>query len=110
MSEQIVVLHPGEPLQFLVEVCRALADTVNEAHTWRPSDAELVEVYAEAVCALAHLRRAELARRSGDEARVAVIDHLLERLRQTRAGEVEMRLADVVDRLHAEAVSDLVIA
>jgi hypothetical protein len=110
MSERIVVLYPGQPMQFLIDACGVLADTVNQAHAWRASDEDLVDVYAEVVCALARLRRAELARRPGDEVRIAVIDHLLERYRQTRTGEVEMRVADVVDRLHAEAVTDLAIA
>jgi hypothetical protein len=35
---------------------------------------------------------------------------LFDRLCQTRAAEIEMRLADVVDRLHAEAISGLVTA
>lgn len=108
MSERIVVLRSEQPMRYLVDACGALADAVNEPHAWRSSDEELLTVYAEAVSALARLRRAQLAERPGSEVPVAIIDHLIERLRQTRAGEIEMRLADVIDRLHAEAVSELV--
>lgn len=107
MSERIVVLRSGQPMRFLVDVCAALADAVNEPHAWRPSDAELLGVHAEAVSALARLRRDQLAQRRGAEVAIAVIDHLMERLGQARAGEVGIRLADVVDRLHAEAVREL---
>lgn len=110
MSERIIVLRSEQPMRFLIEVCAALADAVNEPHAWRPSDAELLTVYAEAVSALAHIRRAQLAERSGAEVPIAIIDHLIERLRQVRAGEIEIPLADVIDRLHAEAVSDLATA
>ena len=73
---------------------------------WRTTDTELLTVYAEAVSALARLQRAQLAGRPGTEVPLAIIDHLFERLRQTRAGEIEMPLADVVDRLHAEAIRE----
>jgi hypothetical protein len=95
-------------MQFLVDACAALADKVNEAHAWSSSDQELLAVYAETVSALARLRRAELAGQAGSEVQIAVIDHLIERVRQARAGEIEFRMADVVDRLHAEAITDLV--
>lgn len=39
---------------------------------------------------------------------MAIIDHLFDRLRQSQAGEIEIPLADVIDRLHAEAISDAV--
>lgn len=87
-------------------VAAALADAVNEPHAWRTTDTELLTVYAEAVSALARLQRAQLAGRTGTEVPLAIIDHLFERLRQTRAGEIEIPLADVVDRLHAEAIRE----
>jgi hypothetical protein len=34
---------------------------------------------------------------------LAVIDHLVERLRQARAGEFNVPVLDVADRLHAES-------
>lgn len=108
MSERIVVLRTDQPLRFLVDACSALADEVNEPHAWTTADEELLAVYAEAVTAVARLRRDELVGVSGSEVQVAVIDHLIERVRQTRAGEIAFRLADVVDRLHAEATSDFV--
>jgi hypothetical protein len=101
------VLRSGQSLQFLMDTCAALADDVNEPHAWTNADQGLLNVYAEVVTALARLRREELAGRS--EAKVAIIDHLIERVRQTRAGEISMRLADVLDRLHAEAVHDFVL-
>jgi hypothetical protein len=110
MSERIIVLHAEQPRQLLIDVCAALADAVNEPHAWRPTDTELLTVYAEAVSALARLRRAHLAGRPGAEVPVAIIDHLFDRLRQTQAGEIEIPLADVVDRLHAEAISEPVTA
>lgn len=110
MSERIIILRSEQPRQVLVDVCAALADAVNEPHAWRSTDTELLTVYAEAVSALARLRRAQLVEHPGDEVHVAIIDHLLDRLGQTRAGEIEIPLADVVDRLHPEAVSEPVIA
>jgi len=110
MSERIIVLRTEQPQRVLVDVCSALADAINEPHAWRTTDTELLTVYAEAVSSLARLRRAQLAGRPGTEVPVAIIDHLLDRLRQTQAGEIEMPLADVVDRLHAEAIRDLVTA
>ena len=106
MSERIIVLRTEQPRQVLADVCSALADAVNEPHAWRTTDTELLTVYAEAVSALARLQRAQLAGRTGTEVPLAIIDHLFERLRQTRAGEIEMPLADVVDRLHAEAIRE----
>lgn len=107
MSDRVVVLRAGEPRQFLVEVCAALAEDVNEPD-WRTAPEELVAVYAEAVTALARLRRNDLEELPGTEVQIAVIDHLIERLRQTKAGEIGFRLADVVDRLHAESLHELV--
>ena len=87
--------------------CGALADEGNEPHAWRPTDEELTSVYAEATVVLARPRREELVDQPGTEVHVAVIDHLIERVRQTKAGEVSLLLADVVDRLHAEALREL---
>lgn len=110
MSERIIVLRSEQPQQVLVDVCSALADAVNEPHAWRPSDTELLNVYAETVSALARFRRTELAEHPGSGVSVAVIDHLLDRIRQKQAGEIEIPLADLVDRLHAEAICEPVIA
>jgi len=110
MSERIVVLRSGQSLQFLMDACAALADEVNEPHAWTNADEELMSVYAEVVTALARLRREELAGGSEPNVQVAIVDHLIERVRQTRAAEISMRLADVVDRLHAEAVNQVVLS
>lgn len=108
MAERIVVLRSHQAMRFLVDACAALADEVNEPHAWTASDDELLVVYAETVSTLARLRRSELAGLSGSEVQIAIIDHLIERVRETRAGEIGFRLADVADRLHAEATRDLV--
>lgn len=108
MSERIAVLRSGQSLQFLVDACAALADEVNKPHAWTNADDELSNVYAEIVAALARLRREELAGRSESNVQIAIIDYLIERVRQAKAGEISVRLADVVDRLHAEAVNDFV--
>lgn len=107
MPDRIVVLRPKQPVRFLVDVCAALADAVNEPHGWSSSDVELLTVYGEAVTALARLQRAQLAQRSGAETHIAIIDHLIERLRQVHAGENTNPIADVIDRLHAESVREL---
>ncbi len=110
MSERIVVLRSGQSLQFLMDACAALADEVNEPRAWTDADEELMNVYAEVVTALARLRREELAGGPEPNVQVAIIDHLIERVRQTTAGEISMRLADVVDRLHAEVVDQVVLS
>ncbi|MGO8870109.1 MAG: hypothetical protein ACLQPH_01680 [Acidimicrobiales bacterium] len=108
MSERIIMLRSNQPMRFLVDACAALADEVNGPHAWTASDEELLAVYAETASALARLRRAQLDRRPRCGVQIAVLDHLMVRVRQTRAGEIEFRLADVVDRLHAAATSELV--
>lgn len=108
MTDRVVVLRDGRPYQFLVDACAALADQVNEPHALSAAEDELLAVYAEAVIALARLHRGELEGRPEFRAPIAVIDHLIERVHQCRAGEIELRLADVVDRLHAESLSELV--
>lgn len=108
MPDRIVVLHSEQPVQFLANVCAALAEEVNEPHAWRPTDDELVVVYAETVMALARLRRAELAELDDSSVQVRIIDHLMLRIAEVRAGEIGLPLADVVDRLHAGATVEYV--
>lgn len=106
MADRVVVLRAGQPREFLEEACAALADEVNTMHEWTESDDETLSVYAVAVTALARLRLLELADEPGARAQVAIIEHLIERVRQAQAGEIQFRLADVVDRLHAEALCE----
>ena len=108
MTERIVVFRSDQPHRFLSDVCAALAEQVNQPHAVRPADEDVVGVYAEAVVALARLRLEQLRGEPGRETQIAIIAHLIERIRQTKAGEIGFHLADVVDRLHAEAVSELV--
>lgn len=102
MTERVVVLNPADPFAFVADACGALAAAVNEVRPWSPSDTGLVDVYAEMVVAYANLVRPLIAESSSATARLAIIDHLVDRLRQAQAGDVEVRVADVVDRLHGE--------
>lgn len=95
-TTRVVVLRPDDPIAFMADSCAAAADAVNEIRSWRESDSRLLDVYTELVVAYARLVRAE---RSG--ARLAVIDHLIQRVTQARNGEIA-GLAYIVDRLHGE--------
>ena len=106
MTDRVVVFASDLPKQFLIDVCAALADATNEPYVWVSADEELVTVYAEAVIALARVRRTELEEHPGSQVHLAVIDHLVQRIEQIRAGEIGFRLADVVDRLHAESLRE----
>ena len=67
---------------------------------WRAAERSLVDVYAELVIAYARVER-----NSYSGARLAVIDHLIERIAQERGGEIVTPLVDIVDRLHGELTS-----
>jgi hypothetical protein len=45
---------------------------------------------------------------SVNQVQLTIIHHLIERVRQTRAGAIGFRLADVMDCLHAEALNQIV--
>jgi hypothetical protein len=100
--ERIVVLRSEDPLTFVADACAVLADAVNEVRVVRGADSDLVDVYAETVLAHCRLVRRQLADDPAGQVRANIIDHLVERLRQTRAGEISMAVLDVVDRLHGE--------
>ena len=100
MVDRVVVLRAGDPVAFLAESCGAATDAVNEVRVATPADAALVEVYAELVVAYARVER-----NSYSGARLAVVDHLIERIAQARAGEIVTPLVDIVDRLHGELSS-----
>jgi hypothetical protein len=99
-TDSMVVLHQGAAGAFLADACRALADSVNAIGVAGPAREEAVEVYAELVGAFA---RFKLGRRDAGISQVDrdIVAHLLERIREARAGETAIPLADIVDQLHA---------
>jgi hypothetical protein len=101
-TDTIVVLHPDAAGAFLADACRALAQAVNSIGVAGPEREEAVEVYAELVGAYA---RYKLGRRDSDVSQVDrdIVAHLLERVREARAGETPIPLADIADQLHARA-------
>jgi hypothetical protein len=107
MTDRVIVLHPNEALSFVADACAALADIVNEIHVSRPGDTELTNVYTEMVRAYAHLLRPALADQPDMKTRLAVIDHLLDRLHQAQQGEILTPVLDVTDRLHAELTREM---
>ena len=64
----------------------------------------LIETYAEMLRAYSNLLRPTLVDDPELCNSIKVIDHLVERLRQARAGEISIPLLDIADRLHAELV------
>lgn len=106
MPDRILVLRPDDPVSFVADACAALADAVNEVRVVRSTDEELVATYAELVVAYSRGMREQLT--AEGTARLAVIDHLVDRLRQAQAGEITLPVLDVVDRLHAELTRETV--
>ena len=53
------------------------------------------------VVAYSRVQRDELSVR-GETTRLAVIDHLVERLDQAEAEEINISVLDIVDRIHGE--------
>lgn len=102
--DRVVVLRRSDPLGFVADACAALADSVNETRLANAHDGDLIQAYAGLVVAYAVLVRASLDD-PRDQARVAVLDHLTERLCQAQRGEIETRVVDLVDRLHGELTS-----
>jgi hypothetical protein len=82
-----------------------MADAVNETRLVTAGHADLVEAYAEMVVAFARLVRPRLLD-DGETVRVAVMDHLLDRLMQARTGLIALPVLDIVDRLHGELTQD----
>ena len=104
MGDQVVVLRSDDPLAFVADACAAVADIVNETHLWHSSDQLVTDTYAELLVALANLTRPTLITDASSGAQLAIVDHLVERLRQARAGEFDVPVLDVADRLHAELI------
>lgn len=102
MGDRVVVLRADDGIGFVADACAALADAVNQIRVTRSTDGDLVDAYAEMVVAYSRLVSARLDGDPHATARRNIIDHLVERLRQARAGENSLRVLDVVDRLHAE--------
>jgi hypothetical protein len=104
MSDQVLILRRDHPLDFVADMCAALADSLNEIHVTRESEELLADTYAEMLCAYSNLLRPGMATDPGSATQLNVVDHLVERLRQARAGEISIPLLDIADRLHAELV------
>jgi hypothetical protein len=102
MGDRVVVLRADDGIGFVADACAALADVVNQVRVSRSTDGELVDAYAELVVAYSRLMRRRLGNDPHATTRVNIIDHLVERLRQARAGENTLPVLDIVDRLHAE--------
>lgn len=105
MGDRMVVLRADDAVGFVADACAALADAVNEVRLSRSTDTGLVDTYAEMVVAYSRLLRrqwAEYPDHRSAVVRVNVVDHLVERLRQARDGEITVPVVDVIDRLHGE--------
>jgi hypothetical protein len=98
--DRVIVLRRDDPVAFLADACASLADAANELRAARATDAALLNVYAELVVAYAQLER-----ENNSGARLAIINHLIERIAQARRGEIAVPLIDIVDRLHGELTS-----
>lgn len=101
MADRIVVLRAHDAVSFVADGCAALAEAVNEIRLQRRGDKDLIRAYAAMVVAYSRVQRDELSVR-GETTRLAVIDHLVERLDQAEAGEINISVLDIVDRLHGE--------
>lgn len=101
MTDRIVILDPAQPLRFLDEACRALADAVRDSGPSDPPHDELATVYAEVVGAYGRLLHEELRHMpERSEAWLNIVDHLLMRLGEVRARERPMDILHVADQLH----------
>src|SRR5438094_880676 len=78
MADRVVVLRSDDAMGFVGEAC------------------------AEMVVAYSRLVGRGLADDPHGTARRNIIDHLVERLRQARAGEFTLPVLDIIDRLHGE--------
>jgi hypothetical protein len=110
MADRVVVLRKGKPLAFVADACMALADAVNQTRAWSQSDQQLIDAYAEMVIAYGRLVRPRFADGTDSGTRLAIVDHLVERIRQAQAGEFPTPVLDVVDRLHGELSSEAAFA
>lgn len=100
-GDRVVVLPSDDPLAFVADACAAAADAVSEPRPWRSSDVAVVDVYAELVVAYARLVSPHF-----HGSRLAIVEHLMERVAQVRGGEITTSLVDIVDRLHGDLASE----
>ena len=101
MPDRIVILDPAQPLRFLDDACRALADAVSETTGEDEAPDELVAVYAEVVGAYGRLLHEELSRLPEiSKAWLDVVRHLLMRLQEVRSREISISVLEVADQLH----------
>jgi hypothetical protein len=105
MVDRVVMSHADDGLSFIADACAVMADGVNETRLVTASHADLVEAYAEMVVAFARLVRPRLLD-EGATVRVAVTDHLLDRLVQARTGLIALPVLDIVDQLRGELTRD----
>jgi hypothetical protein len=82
MTDRIVVLRTDDALAFVADACAALADAVNEIRVSRAADTDLTSAYAEMVVAYGRLLRHHLSDSAHGPGHLAIVDHLIERLRQ----------------------------
>lgn len=83
MVDRVVVLHADDGLSFIADACAVMADAVNETRLVASGHTNLVEAYAEMVVAFARLVCPRL-QDDGETVRVAVMDHLIDRLTEAR--------------------------
>ena len=102
MTDRIVVLRTDDALAFVADACAAFADAVNEIRVSRAGDTDLVSAYAEMVVAYSRLLRSRPCSDRHRPAHLAIVDHLVERLRQAQNHEITTPVLDIVDRLHGE--------
>jgi len=105
MVDRVVVLHADDGLSFIADACAVMADAVSETRLVTAGQADLVDAYAEMVLAFSRLVRPRLLG-DGETVRVAVMDHLLDRLTEARTGLIALPVLDIIDRLHGELTQD----
>lgn len=105
MVDRVVVLRAEDAESFVADGCAALADAVNEIRLVVSSDSVLVDAYAEMVVAYARLVRPRLLEEDST-VRLAVMDHLVERVAEVRSGLIALPVLDIVDRLHGELTGE----
>lgn len=105
MVDRVVVLYADDGLSFIADACAVMADAVNETRLVTAGHADLVEAYTEMVVAFARLVRPRLLD-DGETVRVAVMDHLLDRLTQAGTGLIAPPVLHIVDRLCVELTQD----
>lgn len=102
MTDRIVVLKNDDAIGFVADACAALAAAVNEIRVSRSGDQDLVSAYAEIVVAYSRLLRHQSSDDRYGSAHLAIVDHLVERLRQAQNNDITTPVLDIVDRLHGE--------